>query len=383
MRKAHEMFVLKPITCNLSPNMRRVTLLTNPDVCNLRCPLCFLNQRALLNCDASNASDDNRDCVLDSENARLANSNGERFSDCNKERNCNKERRALGMGEMPFEVARTAIEKYAAERDVSGKRLLREVIPSTMGEPLLYSHFDELLELCGALGLPLNLTTNGTFVGKWVREECLAKLLCACSDIKVSYLASEQFGGWKANVEKLVRVRDKLRGNAYSAGVASCANVGCAGTADVECAETSKSRVAESRSAGTAKSRIATVSLQVTLHKKNLQDVSELVSWASAIGIDRIKWNKVVILKAASQALREMYMPDDALLESLRKELRSGAFSASNVKHEGSLFFDNSADICAVGGLCGACPFADEVWIWPDGHEDHCPNPERRWGEAE
>ena len=123
--------------------MRRVTLLTNPDVCNLCCPLCFLNQRALLHCDASNARDDNRDCVLDSENARLANSNGERFSDCIKERNCNKERRALGMGEMPFEIARAAIEKYAAERDVSGKRLLREVIPSTMGEPLLYSHFAE------------------------------------------------------------------------------------------------------------------------------------------------------------------------------------------------------------------------------------------------
>ena len=361
--------------------MRRVTLLTNPDVCNLRCPLCFLNQRALLNCGALYAGNVNRDCVLDSENARLANSNGERFSDCDKERNCNKERRALGMGEMPFEVARAAIEKYAAERDASGKRLLREVIPSTMGEPLLYSHFDELLELCGALGLPLNLTTNGTFPGKWVREECLAKLLCACSDIKVSYLASEQFGGWKANVEKLVRLRDKLRGNAYSAGVASCAKVGCAGTADVECAEIAKSRIAESRSAGTAKSRIATVSLQVTLHKKNLQEVPALEEWATAIGIDRIKWNKVVILKAASQALREMYMPDDALLESLRKELRSGAFSASNVKHEGSLFFDNSADICAVGGKCGACPFADEVWVWPDGHEDHCPNPERRFGQ--
>ena len=73
--------------------MRRVTLLTNPDVCNLRCPLCFLNQRALLNCDVAN---------------------------------CNKERRTLGMGEMPFEIARAAIEKYAAERAASGKRLLRE-----------------------------------------------------------------------------------------------------------------------------------------------------------------------------------------------------------------------------------------------------------------
>jgi MoaA/NifB/PqqE/SkfB family radical SAM enzyme len=136
--------------------------------------------------------------------------------------------------------------------------------------------------------------------------------------------------------------------------------------ADADCAET-------------AESRVATISLQVTLHKKNLQEVPEIVSWASAIGVDRIKWNKVVLLSSASQALREMYALDDAQLESLRNHLRSGEFSASNVKHEGSLFFKNCADQCAVGGKCESCPFADEVWVWPDGHEDHCPNPEKRW----
>ena len=318
--------------------MRRITLLTNPDVCNLHCPLCFLNQRVLHNCGASN---------------------------CYEERssNCNGERRAFGMGEMSFEIARAAIEKYAAERDASGNRVLREVIPSTMGEPLLYSHFDELLELCRALELPLNLTTNGSFPGKWGSDAAMELLLRSCSDIKVSYLASEQFDGWKANVEMLVKVRDRLRENA------GCEDADCAMGADADCA-------------GAAKSRVATVSLQVTLHKKNLQEVPKIVSWASAIGIDRIKWNKVVILNAASQAFREMYALDDAPLESLRKELRTGALSASRVKHEGSLFFDNSVSQCAVGGKCESCPFADEVWVWPDGHEDHCPNPERRWSKV-
>lgn len=343
--------------------MRRVTLLTNPDVCNLHCPLCFLNQRALCNYDARSAENGNGDCPPD--NGR------ERFF------YCNKERRALGMGEMNFEIARAAIEKYAAERDASGKRLLREVIPSTMGEPLLYSHFNELLELCRALEIPLNLTTNGTFPGKWGNENAMGVLLRSCSDIKVSYLASEQFDGWKTNVEKLVRVRDKLRGNADCAKVDCVGNAGaeadCARTADVECAD---ARVVSFTS---VEPRVATVSLQVTLHKKNLQDVPELVSWASAIGVDRIKWNKVVLLSPVSQELREMYALNDAQLESLRDEFRSGEFSASNVKHEGSLFFKNSADLCAVGGKCESCPFADEVWVWPDGHEDHCPNPERRW----
>lgn len=361
MRKAHEMFVLKPITCNLSPNMRRITLLTNPDVCNLHCPLCFMNQRALLNCDTPNARDDNRESLPDSSRGSLS--------------NCNRERRAFGVGEMPFEIARAAIEKYAAERDASGMRVLREIIPSTMGEPLFYSYFDDLLKLCAGMGLPLNITTNGTFPGKWGSDAAMELLLRSCSDIKVSYLASEQFDGWKANVEKLVRVRDRMRENADCAGVeGDCAKIDCAGGAGVECAETAKSKAAVSR--------VATVSLQVTLHQKNLQEVPEIVSWASAIGIDRIKWNKVVLLNGAPRELREMYAMDDALLELLRRELRTGALSASHVKHEGSLFFVGSHNGgCAMGGVCGvACPFTDEVWVWPDGHEDHCPDPERRFG---
>ena len=65
--------------------MRRITLLTNPDKCNLNCPLCFLNQRG--------------------------------FSRC-----------SLGVGEMSFETARAAIEKYAAERNALGKRSVRREV---------------------------------------------------------------------------------------------------------------------------------------------------------------------------------------------------------------------------------------------------------------
>jgi MoaA/NifB/PqqE/SkfB family radical SAM enzyme len=258
---------------------------------------------------------------------------------------------------MSFETARAAIEKYVAECDASGKRVLREVIPSTMGEPLLYSHFDELLALCESLELPLNLTTNGTFPGKWGSDAGMAELLRACSDIKVSYLASEQFDGWKANVEKLLDVRQKLMARGAVQG-GDAAN-----------------SMLNARALG-----IATVSLQVTLHKKNVDKAAELVSWASSVGINRIKWNPVVLLSTASQQLREMYALDDVSLDALRKELCTGALLASNVKHEGSLFFNNTVDYCAVGGKCESCPFADEVWVWPDGHEDHCPNPERRFG---
>ena len=307
--------------------MRRITLLTNPDVCNLHCPLCFLNQR-------KGAERVNLGCE-----SRIWGSRS--------------------FGEMSFETARTAIEKYAAERDASGKRVLREVIPSTMGEPLLYSRFVELLELCQKFEIPLNLTTNGTFPGAWGSDAGMAALLRSCRDIKVSYLASEQFESWKANVEKLLNVRRALFASDAALG-GDAAN-----------------SMLNARSLG-----IATVSLQVTLHKKNVDKVAELVQWASSIGIDRIKWNPVVFLSVAPQGFRELYALDDVQLESLRKVLRTGELSALNVKHEGSLFFNNGVDYCAVGGKCESCPFADEVWVWPDGHEDHCPNPERRWSKV-
>lgn len=298
--------------------MRRITLLTNPDVCNLHCPLCFLNQRA---------------------------------SGC----------REFGLGEMHIATARAAIEKYAAERDASGKRVLREVIPSTMGEPLFYSRFDELLELCQKFEIPLNLTTNGTFPGKWGSDAGMAALLHACCDIKVSYLASEQFEGWTANVEKLLKVRNSILFKAVA-----------------------KSVLDENAA------KLSTVSLQVTLHRKNLQNIPELVRWASSIGIERIKWNPVVFLSVAPAELKREYALNCGLDEIRRLILDVSESCQSNLKNEGSLFMnmqplhpsklmeDMSAE--AFSRDAGTCPFADEIWVLPDGSEDYCPSPERRYG---
>lgn len=271
--------------------MRRLTLLTNPDTCNLRCPLCFLNQRGV----------------------------------------------PTGLGEMPIEVARRSIEKYAG---------VREVIPSTMGEPLLYSHFEELLELCMRRGIPLNLTTNGSFPKKWGSDEGLESLLLACSDIKVSALSYETGGlpedEWKANVEKLLDVRRLLL-------------------------------------EGDSSQAVAAVSLQVTLHRENADSASELLRWAERVGINRIKWNPVVFLDRASKELRERFALPEGAVERLRTVLHS-----DRVRCEGSLYFEGQDGSCAVSGMdCNGkspeCPFADEVWVWPDGHEDHCPNPRLRW----
>ena len=285
--------------------MRRITLLTNPDLCNLHCPLCFLNQRT----------------------------HAERY------------------GEMPFNVAQAAVERYASKRDGQGRRVLQEVIPSTMGEPLLYSNFSDLLQLCRSLGIPMNITTNGSFPGEWNREKKLKDLLAACSDIKVSLLSSEggglDFESWRANVQRLLDCRRHLQ---------------------------------------KAGSRVSTVSLQVTLHGENVSDEKSTLEWAKNIllfaedaGIHRIKWNPVVFLEGVSQEFREHFEVKEPLLEKLRYELSLGKLRSSKVKNEGSLFFEKGMSLCPVGGKCDACPFEDEVWVWPDGHEDHCPNPKFRW----
>ena len=86
---------------------------------------------------------------------------------------------------------------------------------------------------------------------------------------------------------------------------------------------------------------------------------------------------KVVLLKGVPPEFRKEYelAEDDVAL--LRSRLKS-----TKVRCEGSLFFTDSHNgDCAMGGVCGvSCPFMDEIWILPDGSENHCPDPERRFG---
>ena len=80
---------------------------------------------------------------------------------------------------MDIELIRRVLE------DTKNTRL-KEIIPSTMGEPLLYKDFKQIIELCWEFGVKLNLTTNGTFpiqgVVAWAK-----KLVPITSDIKISW----------------------------------------------------------------------------------------------------------------------------------------------------------------------------------------------------
>jgi hypothetical protein len=70
----------------------------------------------------------------------------------------------------------------------SGRHLLKQVIPTTMGEPLQFKAFQTFIDLCTQHpALKLNITTNGSFIGNGVLRgvEAWAKVTCIYSYIYI------------------------------------------------------------------------------------------------------------------------------------------------------------------------------------------------------
>ncbi len=111
----------------------RLTLVTNPDDCNLACPMC----------------------------------------ECG----------AAPRPGPPRRMAPALAERVLRERAGTA---LAEVIPSTQGEPLMWAGLDRLADLCRELGLLLNVTTNGSFPGRGATAWAV-RLVPVASDVKVSW----------------------------------------------------------------------------------------------------------------------------------------------------------------------------------------------------
>ena len=156
----------------------RITFVTNPDDCNLGCAMC--------------------ECGVG------APSWGER------------NRRSS-----PRRLEPAAVLSVLDERRASP---LREVIPSTMGEPLLWAGLDALVDRCATQGLRLNLTTNGTWPGRGAAEWA-ERLLPVASDVKVSWNGATRethelvmLGARWSAVLANVRAFIAVRGDYYALG---------------------------------------------------------------------------------------------------------------------------------------------------------------------
>jgi glycosyltransferase involved in cell wall biosynthesis/MoaA/NifB/PqqE/SkfB family radical SAM enzyme len=233
---------------------------------------------------------------------------------------------------------------------------LREIIPSTMGEPLLYEEIDEILALCRSYDVKLNLTTNGTFprlgATRWAE-----RIVPVCSDVKISWngataatheaiMVGSRWDEALANVRDFIRVRDE---HANSGG------------------------------------NRCRVTLQLTFLESNVAELADIVRLAVRLGVDRVKGHHVW---AHFDALRAESMRRSA--DSVARwnqavaEARSGAAEQTlpNGKHillENIVPLDpDRLDDIAPGG---ACPFlGQEAWVSAAGRFDPCcaPDAERR-----
>ncbi len=199
----------------------RVTLDTNPEDCNLSCTMCEEHSP---------------------------------FSTYIKEKLNGKHRR------MPKEWLEPIFEQ-------AKKIGVTEMIPSTMGEPLIYKHFAHFIELCYKYNIKMNLTTNGTFprtTEKTVTE--WAKLIVPITtDVKISWngataetsqkvMLKINFEEAVANVKEFIRIRDE-----------HFAKTGY----------------------------YCRLTFQLTFMQNNMHELADIVKLASQLGVDRVKGHQL------------------------------------------------------------------------------------------
>ena len=290
------------------PGPWRITFDTNPDDCNLHCIMC-------------------------EDHSPYSSTQSDRL-------NAGLPRRRMGIG---------LIRRVLAES--VGTRL-REIIPSTMGEPLLYRDFGEILDLCGEYGVKLNLTTNGTFPRLGARAWA-ERIVPVTTDVKVSWNGSTKetqekvmLGTrWEAvleNVRAFIAVRDD-----YAAqGGNRCR-----------------------------------VTFQLTFMEVNYAELPQVVRLAAEIGVDRVKGHHLwahfsqiegqSMRRSAEAIERWNATVDEAFKAADKHRLPDG----SKVLLE-NIFRLDAADEGEIAA--GAeCPFlGQEAWVASDGRFNPCCAPD-------
>jgi MoaA/NifB/PqqE/SkfB family radical SAM enzyme len=227
---------------------------------------------------------------------------------------------------------------------------LVEVIPSTLGEPLLWRGFDDLAARCARHGYALNVTTNGTFPGRGAAAWS-ALLAEVASDVKVSWN-----GATAATAEAIMRGLD------FAAAVDGVRALVLA-------------REARARAGG----RRCRVSFQVTAREDNVAELPAIVRLAADLGVDRVKVNQ---LQVRFPALASLSLRRD--VSAIRRwnaavlAARAAAAEARLPSGE-AVLLENVAPLAEdpdAPAPLGPCPFLGrEAWIHPEGRLAPCPHP--------
>ncbi len=294
------------------PGPWRITFDTNPDSCNLRCIMCEEHSQ---------------------------------YSPLQVLRK--KEGRSRRI--MPFSM----IERVIAEAAPKG---LREIIPSTMGEPLLYEHFDDILGLCHRYGVKLNLTTNGTFPGRGA-QKWAERIVPITADVKISWN-----GATKATQETI------MLGTQWERVID---NVGDFIAIRDEHAASGGNR--------------CRVSFQLTFLELNVDELADMVRLAVRLGVDRIKghhlWAHFDEIEGESMRRNAESISrwNQAVLAAREAAAEKTLSNGKHILLENIFLLDAAAtDDLAPGG---PCPFlGQEAWISAVGRFDPCcaPDAQRR-----
>jgi len=272
----------------------RITFDTNPDDCNMSCIMC------------------------------------ERFS-----------RYSEPINEIPRRMPYNLVETIVAEAKPLG---LKEIIPSTMGEPLLYRDFEKILVLCKKHNIHLNLTTNGTWPRKPVEE--WAKLLCpVTSDIKVSWN-----GVTKETQESI------MQGSQYEKRLH-----------DLISFLKIRNRITQS----------CTVTLQCTFMEINQHEIPDLVKLAISMGVDRVKGHHLWVNfpELEEENLLRDQRSRSLWNETVKKCIKIKEESASIIKLDNFFLLPEGPDNSLSHEWI--CPFlGKELWINTEGRVDPCCAPD-------
>jgi MoaA/NifB/PqqE/SkfB family radical SAM enzyme len=225
---------------------------------------------------------------------------------------------------------------------------LVELVPSTLGEPLLWPGLPAVAEVAAAQGVLLNVTTNGTWPGRGAAAWAEA-LLPMSRDVKLSWN-----GATAATAAAIMPGLDLVRA-----------------IDDLRAVLAVRDRLAA------AGGRRCTISLQVTAQERNVGELADIVALAAELGVDRVKLNHLQLrgLARAEETLRASAAGVgrwNAAVAAAR-EAAAGSAGRRAVVLENALPLPLDPGDRASGG---ACPFAGrEAWIHPDGRLAPCPHP--------
>lgn len=236
---------------------------------------------------------------------------------------------------------------------------VKEIIPTTMGDPLVSEHFEIIAKEVKRLGLKLNVTHNGTFPRKTVKEWADI-IIPITSDIKISWN-----GATKETSEKIMK------------GVHFHKNI-----------KSLKEFIQYRNEYFEKTGYYCRVTLQLTFMQNNMHEIEEIIKLASEIGIDRIKGHHLWI---NFPEIEHLSFEKDFESKQKWNEIVKSAFenaekyrkpNGDKILLENFYLFDlekTSQSLEKLTGADGDCPFLEkELWISATGKISPCCAPDEQ-----